>query len=977
VNKKFKSFLSLVLAVTMLVSTLTVTPAMAAGYSNDTNAPVLTISPAPATGNNLTRVSAGSTITVSAQNASNITYWWDSNKAQTRSGSQLSITVPNGTGTHRLNIEASNGSSSTGWRNYDYQVVSGGYNTNNITLTPAPGPVATGTTIRISGGYNLTYGWEYESQYNGNGSISYSGIGVKKLLVSNGNETYTYTYYFTEDTTAPRNLQVAQTSNVAAGSRLSVSASDSNNIASIEYMWDGDSYTSKGMKINGGWQVQVPNTTGSKTLYLLAKDDSRFHNQTRWNAFTVNVGYNGNNNNNYDNGYDDNYYNGNAPTLNVSPNSGNVNPNQSINADMYDNDGDLYRVTYRWDNNPETTRNISGSNASLYFTVPSSYGTHTLYITVIDRAGNTTNRTYTFYVPNNNGGYNDDYYDDDYNNDYNNNYDNTKPTIEADPDPSEKYYLAPGERIQFTSRDNQSGITAVAYAWDNDQYTEIPVNGSNSYTKTLYAPTRPGTHNLWLAAKNGAGIKNEWVQKTYCVTTEDEDDFAAPEIEVDPDGGKVEPEEEIEIEATDDDDDVYSITAYWEDEDGKEVEDSKVYEKDDELTIEAPEDEGEYTLIVIAVDEKGHRTEDEFDFEVTDDTEVYPGDPSYRGDVNPDVEGLRVEIRNATDKLKFEPKEDIKYYIDYYNAERTTADDVEIVMDLPNGFKAVKASDDGKITTGKVTWKIGDLKGHKGGRLTVTVEYTKDIDEATKFTMPAEIFSDSKSKDESEVFNMIYEKGAEGDGSHHAYVIGYPDGSFRPEGNITRAEMAAMLVKLFKLGNSPSYSRFSDVPADHWAAGVINTCVNKGLIDAYGSRFEPEAPATRAMFAVALARQLGVDDIEPIYINSNDTKNHYAMKEIEQLIRLGLIDGYRGGSVKPDNYITRAEAVTMLNKYAFRGGLELNGRYNAGSFGYNYTGYNPYIFNDLTGGHWAIDQILEAALNHSYTMTTDGNELCK
>ena len=215
-NKKFKSFLSLVLAVTMLVSTLTVTPVMAAGYSNDTNAPVLTISPAPATGNNLTSVSAGSTITVSAQNASQITYWWDSDKAQTRSGSQISINVPNGTGKHRLNLEASNGSSSTGWRNYDYQVVSGGYNTNNVTLSPAPGAVARGTSIRINGGYNLTYGWEYENQTTGNGSLNYSGVGVKKLLVNNNGQTYTYTYYFTEDTTAPRNLNVSQTSNVAA-----------------------------------------------------------------------------------------------------------------------------------------------------------------------------------------------------------------------------------------------------------------------------------------------------------------------------------------------------------------------------------------------------------------------------------------------------------------------------------------------------------------------------------------------------------------------------------------------------------------------------------------------------------------------------------------------------------------------------------------------------------------------------------------
>lgn len=985
-SKKFKSFLSLVLAVTMLVSTVAVTPVMAAGYSRDTNAPVLTISPAPATESNLTSVSAGSTITVSAQNASQITYWWDSNKAQTKSGSQISITVPNGTGKHRLNLEANNGSSSTGWRTYDYQVVSGGYNTNNVTLSPAPGAVEVGTTIRISGGYNVAYGWEYENQNSGNGSISHSGTGIKKLQVNNNGQTYIYTYYFTEDTTAPKNLRVSQSNNVAAGSRLAVSASDANNIASIEYMWDGDSYTSKGMNINGGWQVQVPNTTGSKTLYLLAKDDSRFHNQTRWNAFTVNIGYNNNNNNGYDNGYNDDYYNpgngdynyGNAPTVHPSPNGGTVAPGSVINTDLRDQDGDLYRITYRWDNEPETTRTISGGNTFINIVTPTSDGRHTLYITVTDREGNVTNKTYTFYIERNNGGYNDGYNDNYYDDNYNNNYnDNTKPTIEVNPDPSEKYYLKPGERIQFTSKDSQSGITAVAYTWDNNRdYNEVPVNGSSSYTMSIYAPTKMGTHNLWLAAKNGAGLTNEWVQKTYCVTTEDEDDFEVPEIEVDPDGGKIEPKAKIEIEATDDDDDMFSITYYWENENGKKLDES-VTEEDDNITIKAPKKEGKYTLVVIAADKKGHRTEEEYDFRVTDGDD-YPGDPNFRGDINPDVDGLRVEIRNAENKLKFEPEEEIEYYIDFYNAERTTAEDVEIVMDLPSGFKGVEASDDGKISNGKITWNIGELDGKKGGRFEVVVKYTKDIDEATKFTMPAEIYSEGKSKDESEVFNMIYEKGAAGEGSHHSYVVGYPDGSFRPEGNITRAEMAAMLVKLFKLGNSgSSYSRFSDVPADHWAAGVINTCVNKGLIDGFGNTFRPDEPATRAMFAVALARQLGVDDIEPIYINANDTEGHYAMREIEQLIRLGLIDGYNDGSAKPDSYIIRAEAVTMLNKYAFRGGLKLNGNYNAGSFGYDYNGYNPYVFNDLTGGHWAVDQILEAALNHSYKMTTDGNEISK
>ena len=100
------------------------------------------------------------------------------------------------------------------------------------------------------------------------------------------------------------------------------------------------------------------------------------------------------------------------------------------------------------------------------------------------------------------------------------------------------------------------------------------------------------------AIQNGTDIKNTQFQDKLVVS---QPPTIGPII-----GAITTPEEKIDIKATDDDDDVYSITAYWEDEDGDLVGD-KEYERDDEMTIEAPEDEGEYTLFVIAVDEKGNK----------------------------------------------------------------------------------------------------------------------------------------------------------------------------------------------------------------------------------------------------------------------------------------------------------------------------------------------------------------------------------
>ena len=100
---------------------------------------------------------------------------------------------------------------------------------------------------------------------------------------------------------------------------------------------------------------------------------------------------------------------------------------------------------------------------------------------------------------------------------------------------------------------------------------------------------------------------------------------------------------------------------------------------------------------------------------------------------------------------------------------------------------------------------------------------------------------------------------------------------------------------------------------------------------------------------------LDVEDVEPIYIRASDTKGSKDMIAVEQMLRLNIIDGYSNGTAKPDKYITRAEAMTAINK--------LLGR-NPSETYVKSLGFNP--FNDLKENKWYYVTVLEATITHDY-----------
>ena len=156
---------------------------------------------------------------------------------------------------------------------------------------------------------------------------------------------------------------------------------------------------------------------------------------------------------------------------------------------------------------------------------------------------------------------------------------------------------------------------------------------------------------------------------------------------------------------------------------------------------------------------------------------------------------------------------------------------------------------------------------------------------------------------------------------HYAYIQGYSDGTVRPNANITRAQVATIFFRLLdedvRDDNLTTYNTFPDVNEDYWANTAISTMASLGVINGRNSGlFDPDAYITRAEFAAICARfdDSGVDGITTF----TDTVGHWAEDEISRAAALGWIHGYSDGTFRPNQYITRAQAVTMINRVLCR-----------------------------------------------------------
>lgn len=200
---------------------------------------------------------------------------------------------------------------------------------------------------------------------------------------------------------------------------------------------------------------------------------------------------------------------------------------------------------------------------------------------------------------------------------------------------------------------------------------------------------------------------------------------------------------------------------------------------------------------------------------------------------------------------------------------------------------------------------------------------------------------------------------------HIQYLQGYQDKTVRPDNNISRAEAAAIFFRLIKdTGkNNVQNNKFSDVDSSAWYAQAVNYLANNSILEGYeDGTFWPEQPVTRAEFAAIASR---FDNLTESGSNIfyDVTADHWAAKYIGSAYAKGWIKGYADESFKPENFISRAEVVTIINTV-------LNRKIELVDIPADASQYN-----DLSSLHWAYCDIIEASSEHKYTRGANGSEI--
>lgn len=270
-----------------------------------------------------------------------------------------------------------------------------------------------------------------------------------------------------------------------------------------------------------------------------------------------------------------------------------------------------------------------------------------------------------------------------------------------------------------------------------------------------------------------------------------------------------------------------------------------------------------------------------------------------------------------------------------------------ITVTLPDG---TDMDEDNRITV-----TVTDQKREPQEGLTVIIKgdlgqkETGETDENGKLTVPAVV--------ESEY--------------HGAYVVGYTDGTFGPNRDMTRSEAATIFARLLAQRNgeritAPTKTTFSDVPVNAWYAGYVSYLARYGIAVGYtDGLFHGDKPITRAEFTAMAVRFFDTyGDGDPAIMEEyggfwDVSPGHWAAGYIADAARYGWVVGYGDGTFHADDEITRAEVVTIVNRLL---GREADQEYIAD---------HPrglVLFPDVSKSYWAYYDILEAANGHTASM---------
>lgn len=308
--------------------------------------------------------------------------------------------------------------------------------------------------------------------------------------------------------------------------------------------------------------------------------------------------------------------------------------------------------------------------------------------------------------------------------------------------------------------------------------------------------------------------------------------------------------------------------------------------------------------------------------------------------------------------------ESLYYYVDGYKDGRYATTPSVSQAEAGTMFIKGKAGSFASI-------RVEDANGTKIGTTTANGdgEFACYLDRKLSLGETIKVIASESSKYDSQTTYKVVDTSLSGQTyARVSYIKGYPDGTFKPSNNVTRAEAAQMFATLLNGGTSfgtSSTTKFADAN-NKWYSPAVNYIAGKGLLSGYSDgTFKPDADITRAEFAQMISGYLKAGYAGSA--NFKDVKGHWASDAIDKVFGNKAVEGYPDGTFKPNKTLTRAEAVTVLNA--------VFNRYTTSSSLNNVSSANLKNYSDISSSHWAYYQILDASNAHvSQKVTSTSNE---
>ena len=313
---------------------------------------------------------------------------------------------------------------------------------------------------------------------------------------------------------------------------------------------------------------------------------------------------------------------------------------------------------------------------------------------------------------------------------------------------------------------------------------------------------------------------------------------------------------------------------------------------------------------------------------------------------------------------------------------------VEVVADGYNGNEDAKGNNNQGYTAvkidGKTVWTNGKMvahaidtandkytDGYKDNAFTVTEtgwvqqtdgSYKWMVTRVCKYCGYEETVEETKRDEVDDITAILLPALQANTDDHYSYLIGYADGTVRPNGKITRAEVATIFFRLLDDDTRAKYwsskNDFSDVSADKWYNNAVSTLSRMGVIGGYADgTFRPDAPISRAEFA-KIAVSFTQNNGSAVYNYFTDVKTtDWFAPYVTAAKDAGLIEGYSDGSFKPESKITRAEACAIVNRTLGRKPSKAHMKIS-----------DRIDWPDVQTTDWFYEAIMEATNSHTCTM---------